>query len=256
MEHLNPGDVTCSVPGVCRFAAPLPAGRDATITGNELLSVIRRGDKLGRRVTAREARQAVISDRPKWPVYIDVSAKAENTKNDTRIWETFRAPADFRELMSELDHAAVAVCADRPTVYVRRAEKYDNTILDMVAMTSPRNSGKALIISIDITKFSPRMNRDFMLTHHDMMLAMTNAPAGYTFRKLWKQLHVGINKRGIRYCFVSNTGDFQGWAGTCNSLLHANVIEYMINRLKGKGIISKFTLVLPAANIDDAAYVF
>jgi hypothetical protein len=40
--------------------------------------------------------------------------------------EKSNAPADFRELMSELDHAAVAVYADRPTVYVRRAEKcYD-----------------------------------------------------------------------------------------------------------------------------------
>jgi hypothetical protein len=97
--------------------------------------------------------------------------------------------------MSELDHNAVAVCTDRPTVYVRRAEKYnDKTISDMVAMTSPRNSGKALIISIDITKFSPQMNRDFMLAHHDMMLTMTNAPAGCMFRKLWNLLHVGINK--------------------------------------------------------------
>ncbi len=132
----------------------------------------------------------MINDQPKWPVYIHVSAKAENTKDDTRTRETFSAPADFRELMSELDHAAVAVCADRPTVYVRRAEKYnDKTISDMVAMTSPRNSGKSLIISIDITKFSPRMNRDFMLAHHDMMLSMTNTPAGNrTFRKLWKQL--------------------------------------------------------------------
>jgi hypothetical protein len=95
-----------------------------------------------------------------------------------------------------------------------------------------------------------------MLAHHDMMLSMTNVPAGYTFRKLWKQLHIGSNKRGIRYCFLSETGDFQGWAGTCNSLLHAILIEYSINRLKGKGIISKFILVLPAANIDDAAYVF
>jgi hypothetical protein len=40
MEHLNPGDVTCIVSGVNRFAAPLPTGRDATIAGNELLSVI------------------------------------------------------------------------------------------------------------------------------------------------------------------------------------------------------------------------
>ncbi len=138
MEHLNPGDVTCIVPGVNHFAASLPTGRDAAIAGNELLSVIRHRDKLGGRITAREARQAVINERPKWPVYIDVSAKAENTKDDTRTPETFSAPADFRELMSELDHAAVAICADRPTVYVRRAEKYnDKTISDMMAMTSP-----------------------------------------------------------------------------------------------------------------------
>jgi hypothetical protein len=40
--------------------------------------------------------------------------------------EKSNAPADFSELMSELDRAAVAVYADRPTVYVRRAEKcYD-----------------------------------------------------------------------------------------------------------------------------------
>jgi hypothetical protein len=126
----------------------------------------------------------------------------------------------------------------------------------MVAMSSPRNSGKSLIISIDITKFSPKMNREFMLSHHDLMLKMTGAPAGYTFKKLWKNLCVGINKRGIRYCFTSETGDFQGWAGTSNSLLHANLIEYSIKRLKTKGIILRFTLVLPAANLDDAAFVF
>jgi hypothetical protein len=79
----------------------------------------------------------------------------------------------------------------------------------MVAMSSSRNSGKSLIISIDITKFSPKMNREFMLSHHDLMLKMTGAPAGYTFKKLWKNLCVGINKRGIRYCFMSETGDFQ-----------------------------------------------
>jgi hypothetical protein len=166
-------------------------------------------------------------------------------------------------------------------VYVRRAEKYnDKTISDVVAMTSPRNSGKSLIISIDITKFYPRLNRGFMLAHHDMMLSMTNVLAGYTFPKLWKQLHVGINKCGIQYCFLLETGmptydvvtdgycsvlckdpfnlarDFQGWAGTCNSLLHVNLIEYTINQLKGKSIISQYTLVLPAANIDDAAFVF
>jgi hypothetical protein len=38
MEHLNPGDVTCIVSGVNRFAAPLPTGRDATIAGNKLLA--------------------------------------------------------------------------------------------------------------------------------------------------------------------------------------------------------------------------
>jgi hypothetical protein len=103
MEHLNPGDVTCIVPGVNHFAASLPTGRDAAIAGNELLSVIRHGDELGGRITAREARQAVINERPKWPVYINVSAKAENTKDDTRTREMFSAPADFRELMSELD---------------------------------------------------------------------------------------------------------------------------------------------------------
>jgi hypothetical protein len=257
MEHPNPGDFTCIVPGVNRFSAPLPTGRDSVVAGNELLSVIRNGDKLGGRVTAHEARQAVIAGRSIWPVYIDVSAKAENTKDETCTREMFSAPADFRELMSELDHAAVAICTDRPTVYVRRAEKYnDKTISDMVSMTSPRNGGKSLIISIDITKFSPKMNRDFMLSHHDLMLKMTKAPAGYTFKKLWKNLCVGINKRGIRYCFISETGDFQGWAGTANSLLHANLIEYSIKRLKTKGIISRFTLVLPAANIDDAAFVF
>jgi hypothetical protein len=204
-----------------------------------------------------QQRDAVIREKQAWPVYIDVSAKAENTKDETRTRETFSAPANFRELMSELDHAAVAVCADRPTVYVRRVEKYnDKTISDMVALSSPRNSGKALIISIDITKFSPKMNRDFMLSHHDIMLSMTTAPKGYTFKKLWRNLCVGINKRDTRYCFKSETGDFQGWAGTSNSLLHANLIEYSIKRLKTKGIISRFTLVLPAANIDDAAFVF
>ncbi len=69
-------------------------------------------------MTARDARDAVIHERTMWPVYIDVSAKAENTKDETRTRETFSAPADFREFMSELDHATVAVCADRPTVYV------------------------------------------------------------------------------------------------------------------------------------------
>ncbi len=75
-------------------------------------------------LVAQEACQAVINGRPKWPVYIDVAAKAENTKDETRMPETSSAPADFQELMRELDHASVSICADRPTVYVRRAEKY------------------------------------------------------------------------------------------------------------------------------------
>ncbi len=55
---------------------------------------------------------------------------------------------------------------------------------------------------------------------------------------------------------IATARDFQGWAGTSNSLLHANLIEYTIHRLKGKSIISKYTLKLPAAKIDDAAFVF
>jgi hypothetical protein len=34
MEHLNPGDVTCIVPGVNRFSAPLPTGLDSVMAGN------------------------------------------------------------------------------------------------------------------------------------------------------------------------------------------------------------------------------
>ena len=91
--------------------------------------------------------------------------------------------------MSELDHATILLCVDKPIVCVRRPEKHnDKTLSDIVAMTSPRNSGTAVIISINITKFSPRMNR------HDLILGMTAAPEGTKVSKLIDRL-VGINKR-------------------------------------------------------------
>jgi len=47
---------------------------------------------------------------------------------------------------------------------------------------------------------------------------------------------VGINKRGVLGCYRSYSGKFQGWLGTSNSLLHANIVALVGNRLKAKEV--------------------
>ena len=113
-----------------------------------------------------------------------------------------------------------------------------------------------MIISIDITKFSPKMNRKFMLDHHDMILGMTAAPKGTKVSKLFNRLVVGINKRVVRASYSSKTGEFQGWLWTSNSLLHANIVAFAVNRLKALEVIPWGMLVLPMVNIDEAIMAF
>jgi len=60
-----------------------------------------------------------MEERTRWDDYVDISAKAKNSKDKTCTRETFSAPADLREIMSEVDHAAIPLCADNPIIYVR-----------------------------------------------------------------------------------------------------------------------------------------
>ena len=114
IAHLEPNDVTCITPGYNRFEQSLPKTHYQTILANELLCSIRHGPLLGGKITAEDARSTYVEDRTKWDDYVNITAKAKNSTDKTQTRETFSAPADLREIMSELDHAAIPLCAEIP----------------------------------------------------------------------------------------------------------------------------------------------
>lgn len=87
-------------------------------------------------------------------------------------------------------------------------------------------------ISNDVSGWSPQVDRNFWGMHHDYVLRTTTAPKDITMEKILGPIKGAISKRGTVALYPLQTGLFQGWTGTMDSLLNVRFTLYCVRLAK------------------------
>lgn len=253
VAYLCANDVTHVMPDLTQYEGIQPSDRDQSIEKNELLYTLRYGKMLAKRYTPEEARNLLISGRYDLPKIAEIAAKSENTKDKLKARETFSGDGVMREIISSIDQSAIPLASDWPSVCLRRNERgYQRTLNNFVHATRVSERGSCVLYSLDVQQWSPKMPRICLYDHHQYVLETTCSPDGLNIRKVLSGIEIAINKRGIYTHVPLEEGDFQGWFGTMNSVLHAHIQSYCIRKLKEMKILDKSSNGESMVMIDDA----
>ncbi|APG78081.1 RNA-dependent RNA polymerase [Xinzhou nematode virus 3] len=257
MEHawIDAQDVThvnASVVDVMNEDKPW---RESMIDSNEILYTLRYGRLLSKKFTPEKWRADVINKRVRGDVVATLAAKAENTKYGPKVRETYSAADTFREIQSEMDHTAqnVANLLQGPVLRVSSmtvsAKMHD---IARRLKDHPNATFIEIVTSQDVSSWSPKMNRQFAIRFYDMLLRLTTAPEGLSYATLWKDICVAISKRGVRGLEHTTTGNFMGWPGTADTVLHSLICAFAANRAKASGVMEGSEKATIMTMIDDA----
>jgi hypothetical protein len=146
----------------------------------------------------------------------------------------------MREMFSELDHAFVEIARDHPSTFLQKSERGAEVYLgDIVVSTTPRRSKGQVVVSADMSGFSPKMNRPYILEFLIYPASTTCAPEGLNHKKLYDGMRLCINKRGIYGHAPFKSGLAQGFEGTGNTVFHNSSVGFSLTKLKELGFLTK-----------------
>lgn len=224
-------------------------------SGNEILYTLRYGRLLSRKYDPTEWRSQVCQGKVRGDVFATIAAKNENTKFGHKIRETYSAVDTFRELQSEMDHNAQHAANLIQGPSLRSSQMALNAKMHSIAQDLAP-SGKSKYINIvssqDVSSWSPKMPRRFAIEFYQKVLDTTKHPKGLRYDTLWNAIGVVLNKRGVAASEMTTTGNFMGWPGTADTVLHSLICAYATNRAKQHGIMEQDETASICTMIDDA----
>lgn len=224
------------------------------IESNEITYVLKYGSKMSRVYKPEDVRNAMANGRAKGDVVATLAAKAENTKYGRKARETYSGADTQREMISELDHSAQSYSSMMVGPSLRQSEYklQAETREIMKGQTTPkRASSLSVLTSQDVASWSPAMNRRFAMAFYNEVIRMTTAPKTLKIDPYYRSIKVANCRRGVRAIEETTTGNFMGFPGTFDTCLHANIIGYMTNVAKRKGIIGTSDVCELMVTIDD-----
>jgi hypothetical protein len=105
-------------------------------------------------------------------------------------------------------------------VTARKSDLEVNAIFDRVCeVTDPKDSKISLVISCDITGWSPQGDRAAWSKHHDYVVHTTKAPKYLKLETIWRNMYACMSKRGLVARHELTKGLFQGRTATLDSLI-------------------------------------
>ena len=202
--------------------------------GNELLYAVKHAHLLSGQVRPSEAVMAGTTSGPQVDKLAVMAAKSENTMYGTKVRATWSADDITREVTAKYDKSAIPLAALYTGATARKSERSVEGVFKRIndAVYGPMQS---LIISNDATGWSDSGDRGAWGKHHDYLYQTTTGRKDISLVNIWRGIHAVIAKRGHVKNKVVNTGLFQGWTPTMDTLMNVRLSLYCVRLAKRQG---------------------
>lgn len=220
---------------------------------NELLYALNHAPDICPGIAPGDALEGVVSGTTELPCIAGMAAKNENTKPREKTRETWSADAVTREVTTTYDRTALQLATVYDGASIRKpdyvVQRGFNRICDL---TDPDSDKNIIIVSNDVSGWSPQGDREAWALHHDYIARMSKIPRGLCMRNIWRTPIAVLNKRGYINSVSLPSGLFQGWTGTMDTLLNVHLSLYSVRESKRNKILSDREGAITAGLIDDA----
>jgi hypothetical protein len=235
--HLEAKDATRVAADRTSFFHSRKAGIEARADSNELLNAVMNSGKFSNGMTADEARKAWAAGRVPGDNIADMAAKAENSKPAASARETVSWNEFGRAFMSEADACVNMMLNNFKSIAMGQSPtELEKTLARLLAITSGKKPG--IVMSLDVTGWSPEAYRDMFIRHHDTILSYFEKFPGTSVRTLWDFLAIGLRKRGLNVIADFVDGMIQGWTGRLDCALHMHILLWLTYDLRCQGLIT------------------
>jgi hypothetical protein len=178
------------------------------------------------RWTTADVLKALETNSYNWDRMAVMSAKSENTKPKEKVRETWSADDITRELTTMYDRQGIPLSSYYKGVTARKSDLEINALFNRVCeVTDPDNPRIPLVISDDISGWSPHGDRTLWAKHHDYTVHTTKAPKWLKLESIWKRMKACMSKRGLVARHNLDKGLFQGW--TAMSMLNVGISFFL-----------------------------
>lgn len=220
---------------------------------NELLYALNHAPFLSEKWAPKDVLEQLGTGKDKWDRMAVMAVKCENTKPGKKCRETWFADDITRELTTCYDRAAIPIAAMYSGVTARKSDIEVQAIFDKICSFTRKDSVKrAIIMSNDVSGWSPLGDREAWSRHHDYLIGMTKAPQNLKLQDIWRNIEAYLAKRGFLASVALKKRLFQGWTGTCDSIFNVHISLYCVRKAKRAGLLLKSEGASTAGLIDDA----
>ncbi|PNF41068.1 hypothetical protein B7P43_G06243 [Cryptotermes secundus] len=220
---------------------------------NELLYALKYAPFLSLKWTTTDILKALENNSDSWDRMAVMAAKSENTKPKEKVRETWSADDITRELTTMYDRQGIPLSSYYKGVTARKSDLEINALFNRVCeVTDPENPRIPLVISDDISGWSPHEDRILWSKHHDYTVHTTKAPKWLKLEVIWKRMKAGMSKRGLVVRHSLDKGLFEGWTATLDSLMNVRISLFCVRKAKRAVYLFKGEAATTAGLIDDA----
>lgn len=215
---------------------------------NELVYALEHGSKLSGKWTPTEVRDSFYEGNLVGERVLYMAGKSENTKFGAKVRETMSGDDVLREVLSEVDAnlTSIGMCVEGVSMRTGRAG-----VERMVRSVVTHGTAKRLLMSLDVSGWSPNMIRRKELEFIDALLRMYKIPQTASVLAAFGTPVVVFSKCGVEAEFPMVDGSVQGFFGTADTILHSLVAQWAFRNGKAAGIFEKDARMKKCVLIDD-----
>lgn len=219
---------------------------------NELLYTLKYGDKLHMKYKPGIVREKLAAKENFADWIAIVAAKSENTKYGEKVRETLSASDIAREATSDMDRCANKVTKLGSASTMRMPITTMNAkFKDITDITRMNHNDNTLIMSLDVSGWSPNANRKYMFEHIRYVLGLTEGGNDIDYEHYWNTFKILIHKRGSYVAAPGDSGMYQGFTGTLDTALHQHMLFFAVRMAKEAGILTRNEAAYGMCLIDD-----
>ncbi|APG78069.1 RNA-dependent RNA polymerase [Hubei qinvirus-like virus 1] len=247
------GDVTHVHADLANYTDQLKATSLTREDCNELLYAMDYAPLLSKKYSPSEVLDRVCTGKKCWDSIALMAAKSENTKPGAKVRETWSGDDVTRELTSCYDRQAIPLGSMYRGMVSRKPPVKVDAMFDRIAdLTTKPREYKTIIISNDVSGWSPQGDRKAWAEHHDYVVHTSDCPEGFNLLKIWSGISSVLSRRGFLAVEKLQTGLFQGWTGTCDTTLNIHASLFCVRAGKRAGYLDEEDVATTAGLIDDA----
>nr|UUG74201.1 MAG: RNA-dependent RNA polymerase [XiangYun qin-like virus] len=248
--HFGAQDVTHVFASLAKYATSSDIALIPRTDGNELAYALNKGPYLSDDILPSEVRRGMRSGNLPGDRVLLLAAKRENTKYGEKVRETASGDDVLREALSELDYNAQSVARVLHGVAMRMGRVGFEKRMQRMRLRS--NEGQ-VFISLDVSAWSPNMNRKNQMSFIDMVMGFFDIPETMRASSWFKDIKIVNSKRGFHSVWDMTDGSIQGFFGCCDSIMHNLMAQFAKVVAVEEGHLDERAKVDFTAMIDDLA---